>query len=198
MTLHGIALGEQPHEYIVPSETAAGKIWRVYTHLNPWKCTCPGHLKHHHCKHVVMVKEYLADMEGGREPGEEGEHSAQPSGMITPPASNGTPPTISKWVKRIHGKEFIEYQGLLAMAHEQGLQELGSCFMTVSETLALAFAWASFKDGRKFWDAGDATPNNVHQQVKAHFPRVALTRAKARLLRDALNIGMGSVEELEE
>jgi len=144
-----------------------------------------------------MVKAYLADMEGGREP-EEGKHSAQPSDMITLHSSNGTPPALSKWVKRIHGKEFIEYQGLLAMAHEQGLQELGSCFMTVSDTLALAFAWASFKDGRKFWDAGDATPTNVHQQVKAHFPRVALTRAKARLLRDALNVGMVSVEELEE
>jgi hypothetical protein len=142
-----------------------------------------------------MVKEYLADMEGGREPEEGGDHVAS---MMTPPPSNGTAPTLSKWVKRIHGKEFIEYQGLLAMAHEQGLTELGSGFMTVSETLAIAFAWATFKDGRKFWDAGDATPNNVHAQVKAHFPRVALTRAKARVLRDALNIGMVSVEELEE
>jgi hypothetical protein len=100
--------------------------------------------------------------------------------------------------QEIHGKEFIQYAGLLAMAHEQGLTELGSGFITVSETLALAFAWATFKDGRKFWDAGDATPTNVHQQVKAHFPRVALTRAKARCLRDALNIGMVAVEELEE
>ena len=84
------------------------------------------------------------------------------------------------------------------MAHEQGLTELGSGFFSVSETLVIVFARATFKDGRKFWDAGDATPNNIHQQVKAHFPRVALTRAKARVLRDALNIGMVSVEELNE
>jgi hypothetical protein len=133
-----------------------------------------------------MVKEYLAEMEGGREDG--GDLVALTSDMITPPPnSNGTAPAMSKWVKRIHGKDFIQYEGLLAMAHEQGLQEMGAGFMTVSETLAIAFAWATFKDGRKFWDAGDATPDNVHFQVKPHFPRVALTRAKARVLRDALN-----------
>jgi hypothetical protein len=144
-------------------------------------------------------------MEGGREPEEEvpGRFCPPPpeeGGMWVPPppTQNGTTPPLSKWVKRIHAKEFIQYEGLLAMAHEQGLQELGSGFMTVSETLAIAFAWATFKDGGKFWDAGDATPNNVHAQVKAHFPRVALTRAKARVLRDALNIGMVSVEELED
>jgi hypothetical protein len=119
---------------------------------------------------------------------------SQGGGRGVPPP----PQNHSKWIKKIHGKDFIQYEGLLAMAHEQGLIELGSGFMTVSETLAIAFAWATFKDGRKFWDAGDATPNNVHAQVKAHFPRVALTRAKARVLRDALNIGMVSVEELEE
>ena len=72
MTLHGIAMGDQPFEYIVPTESEAGKVWRIYTHIEPWKCTCPGHLKHHHCKHIQMVQEYLAEMEGGREPEEGG------------------------------------------------------------------------------------------------------------------------------
>src|SRR5919199_914647 len=104
----------------------------------------------------------------------------------------------SKWIKKLHGKEFIQYAGLLAMAHEHGLTDLAAEFISVTPELALAAAHAFFADGRKFWDAGDATPTNVHSQVKAHFPRVALTRAKARVLRDALNIGMVSVEELEE
>jgi hypothetical protein len=193
MTLHGISLGKQPNEYIVPSETTAGKVWRVYTHLDPWKCTCPGHLKHHHCKHVEMVKEYLKDMEGGREPEEEGDHAAN---MITPP-----PPTqnvLSKWIVTIHGKESIRYQGLLAMAHEQGLIHFGARFTEVNEHLATAWAWAHFKDGRKFYEAADATPDNVQPGVIKAWMRMALTRAKARVLRDALNIGMVSTEELEE
>ena len=46
-------------------------------------------------------------------------------------------------------------------------------------------------------DCGDATPSNVNDKVAPHFARVALTRAKARALRDALDIEMCSVEELE-
>ena len=116
---------------------------------------------------------------------------------VKPRSEEASTSPLSKWVKLIHGKEFITYEGLLAMAHEKGLQELGCGFMSVSATLAIAFAWAKFKDGRFFWDAGDATPQNVHPQVKAHCPRDVLTRAKARVLRDALNIGMVAVEELE-
>jgi hypothetical protein len=95
-------------------------------------------------------------------------------------------------------EDFIQYAGLLAMAHEQGLTELAAAFISVTPELALAVAHACFADGRRFWDASDATPTNVHERVRAHFPRVALTRAKARCLRDALNISMIAVEELEE
>jgi hypothetical protein len=28
MTLHGISMGDQPFEYIVPTESEAGKVWR--------------------------------------------------------------------------------------------------------------------------------------------------------------------------
>ena len=113
---------------------------------------------------------------------------------VSPPST----PTLSKWVKRIHGKDFISYEGLPAMAHERGLQELSAEFISVTADLALAAAHVVLAGGHQFWDAGDATPQNVHQAVKPHFPRVALTRAKARCLRDALNIGMVSVEELNE
>ena len=105
---------------------------------------------------------------------------------------------LSTWLTHIHGKAFIRYEGLLALAHDQGLLELGATFVSVTGDLALAWAWARFTDGRTFWEAGDATPGNVHPQVRSHFARVALTRAKARTLRDALNIGMVAVEELGE
>jgi len=127
------------------------------------KCTCRGYLSHRTCKHLAAVQQYLQHTEGGIEEEETGE---------TAPSA---PSSIAKWVKHIHGKEFIQYAGLLAIAHEHGLTELAAEFISVTPELALAAAHAFFADGRKFWDAGDATPMNVHQQVRAHFPRVALT-----------------------
>jgi hypothetical protein len=170
----------------VASETEADKWYQVFANGTVIKCTCKGYLSHKACKHVEAVKQHLRQTEGGVEPEEIGETAQRAPGSIAP------------WIKKIHGKEFIQYAGLLALAHEQGLQELAAEFISVTPELALAAAHAFFSDGRKFWDAGDATPTNVHQQVRTHFPRVALTRAKARCLRDALNIGMVAVEELEE
>jgi hypothetical protein len=83
------------------------------------------------------------------------------------------------------------------MAHEQGLVSLKVRFISVTPELALCEATATFRDGREFSECADATPANVGPTVKAHYPRIAATRAKARALRDSLNIGICSVEELE-
>jgi len=45
---------------------------------------------------------------------------------------------------------------------------------------------------------GDATPTNTNRKVAPHFRRVALTRAKARVLRDALGVDLVAVEELSD
>src|SRR5205807_6757779 len=79
-----------------------------------------------------------------------------------------------QYVQLIHGKPFVRYAGLLAMAHERGLQELEATFITVSEALAVAQATAIFTDGRRFTESGDATPDNVHFDVRSHFARLAL------------------------
>ncbi len=182
--------GTAPNLYEVESETEPDTWHQVFANGAEIKCTCKAYQtskKPKTCKHVGAVQAYFQQTEGGIEPEEEG-------GMTVPPPTSG----LSRWVKKIHGRDFVLYEGLLAMAHERGLIELSAEFIAVDEKLALAQAHAVFADGRRFWEAGDATPNNVHQQVKAHFPRVALTRAKARVLRDALNIGMVSVEELNE
>jgi hypothetical protein len=102
----------------------------------------------------------------------------------------------AQYLQLIDGKPFVKYAGLLALAHERGLQELEARFTRVSDTLAVAHATATFADGRRFTESGDATPENVGSQVRPHFARLALTRAKARCLRDALNIGLCAVEEL--
>jgi len=177
--------GTASHLFEVESETDPEKWYQVFANGTVIKCTCKGYLSHRTCKHLGAVQQYLQQTEGGIEEEEIGV------------PLQGTP-GLSKWIKKIHGKEYIQYAGLLAMAHEQGLQELATEFISVTPELAIAVAHAFFADGRKFWDAGDATPTNVHQHVRDHFPRVALTRAKARCLRDALNIGMVAVEELED
>jgi hypothetical protein len=178
----------QPNGYYVNSETVEGQFYQVGLFGEIWQCTCKAYLKQKlPCKHIARVLDDLQETEGGRDKGD--------TGSTVP--DNPDAPALSRWLTKIHGKDFIQYEGLLAMAHEQGLCALGAAFMSVTTERALAFAWAQFKDGRRFWESGDATPTNVHAGVKAHYARVALTRAKARLLRDALNIGMVAVEELE-
>lgn len=110
------------------------------------------------------------------------------------PAPAGIDP---RFVVEIRGKMFIRYEGLLAMAHASGLVSLKARFLSVTTDIALAEADATFADGRTFSEAADATPGNVGAQVRPHFARLALTRAKARVLRDALNIGLCSLEELD-
>ena len=114
-----------------------------------------------------------------------------------PVEASGTTNIPAQFLTEIHGKQFVKYEGLLAMAHEGGLTSLSAHFISVTGDLALGEATAEFRDGKIFKECGDATPANVHPKVKPHFPRMALTRAKARCLRDALNIAVCSVEEME-
>ncbi len=125
------------------------------------------------------------------------EPSAVPDATLGHPGvkSGGIPP---QFVKQLHGKQFVLYAGLLAMAHERGLVSLSATFISVTPELALAEATAVFQDGRSFREAADATPQNVTAQVRPHFARMALVRSKARALRDALNIGIATLEELGE
>jgi hypothetical protein len=111
--------------------------------------------------------------------------------------STSTAHIPAQFLTEIHGRLFVQYAGLLAMAHEHGLVNLSAHFISVTDTLALAEATAEFADGKTFSECADATPQNVGSTVRAHFARIALTRAKARCLRDALNISVCSVEELE-
>ena len=97
----------------------------------------------------------------------------------------------------IHGKPHIKYSALLQRAHDEGLITLEAHFTQVTLDFAVAEAVAVFKDGRRFVESGDATPDNVSASVRPHFRRMALTRAKARALRDALNIETCAAEELE-
>jgi hypothetical protein len=101
-------------------------------------------------------------------------------------------------VVMIQGKAFVKFAGLLQMAHERGLVSLTATWTYNDSELSLAQAVATFQDGRHFEESGDATPSNTNRKVALHFRRVALTRAKARALRDALGVDLVAVEELAD
>jgi hypothetical protein len=118
--------------------------------------------------------------------------STLPAPVETP---QGVPP---QHLVLIQGKPFVKFAGLLQMAHERGLVALTADWTFNDAELSLAHAVATFQDGRRFEESGDATPANTNRKVAVHFRRVALTRAKARVLRDALGIDLVAVEELAE
>jgi hypothetical protein len=157
-------------------------------------CPCPDAEKAPHggmCQHRIaagMHRRVLALLQG--------EAGAEELPALAPVARLA-PVIPQQYIALIQGKPFIKYAGLLALAHERGLIELAAEWTYNDATLSLAHAVAVFPFGR-FAECGDASPDNVTKKVGAHFRRVALTRAKSRVLRDALNIDMVSLEELGE
>lgn len=142
------------------------------------------------CKHILALGLHRRALLGLKE------QLAPQSAALVPAPAKRTP--SADLTVRLHGKPFVTFAGLLALAHAQGLKSLDAQFITVGSELATATATATFADGRCFTECGDATPSNVGKNISPHFARMALTRAKARALRDALNIGLAAVEELAD
>lgn len=119
-----------------------------------------------------------------------------PTSLAVVPLTSA-PAIAPEHIVELHGKRFITFAGLLALAHTRGLTSLTAEWTYNDSALSLAQAVSVFPHGT-FTEGGDATPDNVTKKVSPHFRRVALTRAKARALRDALNIDLVSLEELAE
>ena len=157
-------------------------------------CDCPDFARapSSWCKHriaasiqrraLVLVKQLPALPETAQEPA-----PAQPAHGVLP-----------QHLVMIQGRAFVKFAGLLQMAHERGLATLTADWTYNDAELSLAHAVATFADGRRFEESGDATPSNTNRKVAVHFRRVALTRAKARVLRDALGCDLVAVEELAD
>ena len=97
-------------------------------------------------------------------------------------------------------KQVALYKGLLAQAHAEGLTRITTRLHQIptEENGRTAIAKAEIVTSKgTFEGIGDASPENVPPHILPHLIRMAETRAKARALRDAVNIGVVSFEELD-
>jgi hypothetical protein len=96
-------------------------------------------------------------------------------------------------------RETIAYAELLKLAHDEGLKSISTelVLQPSEENGRLAIVKAAVETERGHYEGiGDADPGNVDDFLVPHLIRVAETRAKARALRDAVNVGVVSFEEL--
>ena len=100
------------------------------------------------------------------------------------------------------GKQYVLFAGLLDEAHNRGLRGIDTELIQVPEeangNVAVIKATVQMEDGRVFSGIGDASPSNVGRAIVPHLIRMAETRAKARALRDAVNVGATALEELSD
>ena len=107
------------------------------------------------------------------------------------------------------GKQYVLFAGLLDEAHIQGLKSIDTDLLQIptEETAHTAICKARVVIEKAdpttgelvqatFSGIGDASPENVSRNILPHTIRMAETRAKARALRDAVNIGATALEEL--
>ena len=100
-----------------------------------------------------------------------------------------------------HGKDYVLYAGLLDQAHTEGLKAIRTQLVQAPTSqngqVAICLAEVTTERGI-FTGLGDASPDNVNRAMVNALIRLAETRAKARALRDAINVSMVAVEELSE
>jgi len=172
-----------------------GHVW--YTTNSHCDCTA-GHFQKQ-CRHLEAWKlyQYVQRKLDAQAP------TLAQAPPLSPSSSVDTPTALPaalvgvdpKYIVLIQYKPFARFAGLLDLAHRRGLQSLEATFTYNDLELSLAQATAVFPFGT-FTDVGDASPGNTNPKVRAHFRRVAATRASARALRLALNVSQVAVEEL--
>lgn len=107
-----------------------------------------------------------------------------------------------QWVVNLKGKDYVVYAGVLDAATKAGLKSLTTRVIQIPTPenghMAVVMARAEFEDGRVFEDVGDASPATCSAHIAAAALRMASTRGKGRVLRDAINLVQTLFEELPD
>jgi hypothetical protein len=107
-----------------------------------------------------------------------------------------------EFIVNLKGKEYPVFAGVLDAAHRAGLKSLTTELIQVPSAengmTAIVQATATFEDGRVFSDFGDCSPATTSVMLAPAAIRLASTRAKGRVLRDAVNVGQALLEELPD
>lgn len=111
-------------------------------------------------------------------------------------------PIDKSFIVSLKGKEYPLFAGVLDAAHKAGLRSLTTQLIQIPAAdnghVAIVMARAEFEDGRVFEDLGDCSPASTSPMLAAASIRLASTRAKGRVLRDAVNVGQTLLEEMPD
>lgn len=101
------------------------------------------------------------------------------------------------YIIKLQGREYTTHAGLLATAHEHGLEGVWVDMVSWDPDARAAVMKATAKGARgTYTDYGDANPTNVGKNIATACIRMASTRASSRALRLYLGVGMTTFEEL--
>ena len=99
------------------------------------------------------------------------------------------------YIQRLSGKPYITHKGLLALAHEHGIEGISTEMIQWEAGEAIIHATAKGTRGT-YTGYGDASPKNVNSMLNTACIRLAETRAVNRALRLYLGIGITSLDEM--
>jgi hypothetical protein len=101
-------------------------------------------------------------------------------------------PLTREHVIEQHGRSYVLFAGLLALAHEEGLTRVTTTLVQIPNenngNVAICHATVETAKG-SFDGIGDASPGNVGRAIAPHLIRMSETRAVARAFRVAVNVG---------
>ena len=104
---------------------------------------------------------------------------------------------LNDYIISLQGKEYILFNGLLYLAHKQGLKSIHTEIIehNRSEGFCIVKATVTGEKGT-FSSYGDACPATCGKKIKDAYIRMADTRATCRALRFFCGIGITSLDEL--